>query len=48
LENPKGRFWRTWEDNIRMDLRGIRRASVAQDRDQLRDLVKTEMNHRFP
>jgi len=43
LESVKGkepvRPWRTWEDNIRMDVREMRwkcggRIHVAQDRDQ--------------
>jgi hypothetical protein len=42
-----------WEDNIRMDLRGMEWEVVdllhlAQNRDQWRVLVKTIMNHRVP
>jgi hypothetical protein len=48
-----GRPRRTWEDNIKMDLReiGIDGANwihLAQDRVQWRDFVNTEMNLRFP
>jgi hypothetical protein len=44
---------RRWEDNIKMDLRGIGwggmdRIDLAQDRDQWRALVNTVMNLRVP
>jgi hypothetical protein len=43
----------TWVDNIRMDLGeigwdGVDWIDLAQDRDQWRALVNTEMNLRFP
>jgi hypothetical protein len=48
-KRPLGRPRRRWEDNIRMDLKEIGRAGMdwidlAQDRNQWRDLVSTEMN----
>jgi hypothetical protein len=48
---PLGRPRHRWEDNIRMDIRGIgcndvNWIDVAQDRDQWRSLVKTVMNLR--
>jgi hypothetical protein len=44
---------RRWEDNIKMDLRGIGWGGMdwidlAQDRDQWRALVNTVMNLRVP
>jgi hypothetical protein len=50
---PLGRPRRRWEDNIRMDLRGIGWSGMdwidlAQDRDQWRALVNTVMNLRVP
>jgi hypothetical protein len=43
---PLGRLSSRWDDNIKLDLRKIRLDGVdwinlAQDRDQLRDLVNT-------
>jgi hypothetical protein len=48
-KRPLGRPIRRWVDNIKMDLREIRRAGVnsidmAQDRDQWRALVNTVLN----
>jgi hypothetical protein len=48
-----GRPKRRWEDNIKMDLRGIGFGDVdlinlAQDRDRWRALVNTVMNLRVP
>jgi hypothetical protein len=48
-----GRPNRTWEDNIRMDLReigyeGVEWINLAQDRDQRRDRVNPLMNLRVP
>jgi hypothetical protein len=37
-KRPLGRLRRRWEDNIKMDLGEIGWGSVAQDRDQWRDL----------
>jgi hypothetical protein len=50
---PLGRPRRTWEDNIKMDLREIGFGDVdwihlAQDRDRWRALVNTVMNVRVP
>jgi hypothetical protein len=52
-KRPLGRPRRTWEDNIRMDLRGIGWGGMdwidlAQDRDQWKALVNTVMNLRVP
>jgi hypothetical protein len=57
-ENLKGKMSlgkprRRWEENIRMDLREIRWKGVdwkllALDRQQLRSLVNTAINLRFP
>jgi hypothetical protein len=49
LERPR----RRWADNIEMDLREIIRdgmdwIGLAQDRDQWRALVNTDMNFRVP
>jgi hypothetical protein len=48
-KRPLGRPRHRWEDNIRMDLRGIGWGGMdwidlAQDRDQWRALVNTVMN----
>jgi hypothetical protein len=50
---PLGRPRRRWEDNIKMDLRGIGFGDVdwihwTQDRDRWRALVNTVMNRRVP
>jgi hypothetical protein len=50
---PLGRPRRRWEENIKMDLRGIGFGGVdwshwAQDRDRWRALVNTVMNLRVP
>jgi hypothetical protein len=50
---PLGRPRRTWEDNIKMDLREIGFGDVdwihgAQDSDRWRALVNTVMNLQFP
>jgi len=50
---PLGRPRRVWEDNIKMDLRGIEInwanwIRLAQDRVQLRAFVSTVMNLRIP
>jgi len=52
-KRPLGRPRRTWEDNIRMDLReiGIERANwirLAQDRVPWQAFVNTVMNLRVP
>jgi hypothetical protein len=52
-KRPLGRPRRTWEDNIKMDLRdiGIDRANwiwLAQDSVQWRAFVNTVMNLRVP
>ena len=44
---------RRWEDNIKMDLQGVRGGcedwmELAQDRDRWRALVSTVMNLRVP
>jgi hypothetical protein len=49
---PLGRPRRRWEDNIKMDLRGIGWGgmdwiNVAQDRDRWRAVVNAVMNLRF-
>jgi hypothetical protein len=46
-----GRSMRTWEDNIRVDLRerrweGMDWIHLVQERDQRRDFVNTVMNNR--
>jgi hypothetical protein len=52
-KRPLGRPRRSWEDNIRMDLReigwgGMDWIDLAQDRDQWRVLVNMVMNLRVP
>jgi hypothetical protein len=52
-KSPLGRTRRRWVDNIKIDLRetecgGIDWTELAQDRDQWRALVNTEMNLRVP
>jgi hypothetical protein len=52
-KRPLGRPRRRWEDNIKMDLRGIGRnviywIDLAQDRDQWKALVNTVLNLRVP
>jgi hypothetical protein len=53
VEKPEGRLKRRWVHNIKMDLREIGWFSVdwidvAQDMDQWRALVNTEVNIRIP
>jgi hypothetical protein len=52
-KRPLGRPRRRWEDNITMDFRetgwdGMDWIDLAQDRDQWRALVNTEMNLPIP
>jgi hypothetical protein len=52
-KRPLGRPRRRWVDNIKMDLREIRKGGMdwidlAQDRDQRRALVNTVINLRVP
>jgi hypothetical protein len=52
-KRPLGRPRRRWVDNIKMDLRELRRddmdlVDLSQDRDQWRALVNTIMNFRIP
>jgi hypothetical protein len=52
-KRPLGRQRRRWEDNIRMDLRGVGRGDVdwidlAQDRNRSRALVNSVLNIRVP
>jgi hypothetical protein len=50
-KRPLGRPRCRWADNIKMDLRemgGMDWIDLAQDRDQWRALVNTEMNLRVP
>jgi predicted CoA-binding protein len=52
-KRPLGRSRCRWVDNIKMDLRkigsdGVDWIDLAQDRDQLRTLVKAVMNLRVP
>ena len=48
-----GRARRTWEDNIRMDLKEIcistrNWVDLAQDRDYWKDFVNVVLNHQVP
>jgi hypothetical protein len=50
-KRPMGRPRRRWEDNIRIDLQGVRCGGMdwiglAQDRDRWRALVNVVMIHR--
>ena len=51
-KRPLGRPRRRWEDNIKIDLRGVGAGGywmeLAQDRDRWGALVNTVMNFRFP
>jgi hypothetical protein len=52
-KKPLGRLRRSWEDNIKMDLReigwgGMDWIDLAQDGNQWRALVNTVMNLRVP
>jgi hypothetical protein len=52
-KRPLGKTRRRWEDDIRMDLRGIGWGGMdwidlVQDREQCRALVNTVMNLRVP
>jgi len=52
-KGPLGRPRRRWEDNIKMDLQGVRGGGMdwielAQDRDRWRALVNAVMNVRVP
>ena len=51
-KSPLGRPRRSWEDNIKMDLREVRGGGdwleLSQDRDRWRALVNTVMNFRVP
>ena len=52
-KRPLGRFWRRWEDNIRMDLKKIvtnmrNWGDSAQDRDYWRALMNAALNLRVP
>jgi hypothetical protein len=52
-KRPLGRQRSRWVDNIKMDLReigwdGVEWIDMAQDRDQCRALVNTELNLRIP
>jgi hypothetical protein len=52
-KRPPGRRRRRWEDNIKMDLRDIRRGvmdwiDLAQNKYQWKALVNTVMNFRVP
>jgi hypothetical protein len=52
-KRPLGRHWRRWEDNIKMDLRGIgidgaNWIQLALDRVQWRPFVNTVLNLRVP
>jgi hypothetical protein len=53
MKRPLGRPRYGWEDNIKIDLREIRKGGIncidlPQDRDQWRVLVNTVMNLQFP
>ena len=50
---PRGRSWRRWEDNIKIDLRkmgwwGIDWIDLAEDRDRWRAVVNAVINLRVP
>ena len=52
-KRPLCRPWQRWEDNIKMDLQGLRcgcmnQIELAQDRDRWRALVNAVMNLRVP
>ena len=52
-QRPLGRPRRRWEDNIKMDLKGVGRGcgdwmEFSEDRDRWRALVSTVMNFGFP
>jgi hypothetical protein len=52
-KRPLGRPRRRWEDNIKMDLQGVRGGcrdwmELAQERDRWRALVSMVMNIRVP
>jgi hypothetical protein len=52
-KRPLGRPRHRWVGNVKMDLRetgwgGMDWIHLAQDRDQWRALVNTELNHRVP
>jgi len=52
-KRSRGRSWRRWEDNIRIDLREIEWEDVdwmhlSQDRDQRQAVVNTVMNSQAP
>jgi hypothetical protein len=52
-KRPRGRPRRRWENNLQMGLReigwdGMHWINLAQDRDQLRALLKTVINLRVP
>jgi hypothetical protein len=50
-KRPLGRHSRRWEDNIKMDLRGVGGGDwieLAQDRDRWRALMSTVKNLRVP
>ena len=52
-KRPLGRPRRRWENNIKMDLREVRRGcgdwmELVQERDRWRTLVSTVMNFRVP
>jgi hypothetical protein len=51
-KRPLGKIRRSWEDNVRMDLKKIGSdvdwIHLAQDRNQWLTLVNTVINFRFP